>query len=222
MKSMTHLFNVGDSYMDESYNRKLVMIEHLQKACSVCTMCELGLKEASRNDRTRNPHVFSNMRPHRFMVVGQNPGWDELAVNEPFVGAAGKNFDTEVEKHGLSRNDFYICNAVRCYTAENQRPTEKHIERCAPFLRMEINLIKPRLLIALGSVAFEQLCPGIKFSQSLKTIVKSEKFGVSVFPIYHPSPVNFRDSSRKDAFQDQIALMCKLIKAIKKKDGIGD
>lgn len=193
------------------------MLEHLQKACSVCTMCELGLKEATRNDHARNPHVFSNMRPHRFMVVGQNPGWDELAANEPFVGAAGNNFNVEIGKHNLSRNDFYICNTVRCYTTNNQRPTERHISRCESFLRMEINIIKPKLLIALGSVAFEQLCPGVKFSSSLKTIVKSEKYQVPVFPIYHPSPVNFRDSSRKELFQEQIALMCKLIKAIKKK-----
>ncbi len=147
-----------------SYDRKLAMLEHVRLACSVCTMCELGLKDATRNGVDRNPHVFSNMRPHRFMIIGQNPGWDELAVNEPFVGAAGKNFDIEIEKHGLSRNDFYICNAVRCFTTDNQRPNSKHIERCDVFLRIEINLIKPKLLVALGSVAFEQLCPGVNFS----------------------------------------------------------
>ncbi len=181
-------------------------------------MCELGLKCAEKNDTLRDPHVFSNMKPHRVMVVGQNPGWDELAAGEPFVGAAGQNFDDEIAKHGMTRDEFYICNTVRCWTKGNTRPTQKNVERCEPFLRIEINLLKPKLIIALGGVAFSQLCPDAVFGKSFLKLTKS-KYGIKIFPVYHPSPVNFRDGSRKQVFEEQIATMCRLVKATKAKYG---
>lgn len=200
------------------YDRKLRMLRQLSRTCLACSMCELGLKCAKKGHHLRDPHVFSNMKPHRFMIVGQNPGWDELEVREPFVGAAGKNFDDEIAKYNMSRDEFYICNTVRCYTEGNTRPTRKNVMRCEPFLQMEINLIKPKLIVSLGSVAFSQLCPDAVFGESLKKLVDS-KYGVKVFPVYHPSPMNFRDGLRKSAFEDQIRVMCGLVKAIQAKDG---
>lgn len=196
-----------------SEERKLRMLYQLSNACLACSMCELGLDRAEKNDRLRDPHVFSNMCVSKVMVIGQNPGWDELQAREPFVGAAGNNFNKEIEKHGLKRSDFYICNTVRCWTKNNARPDRDHISRCEPFLRMEINLLKPRLIVTLGAVAFEQLCPNAIFGESLKKLTAS-KYGVKVFPIYHPSPVNFREASRKLAFENQIAVMCGIVKAI--------
>jgi len=203
---------------ENPYERKLRMLRQLSTACVACSMCELGLKGAEKNNTVRDPHVFSNLNPTRFMVVGQNPGWNELEKGEPFVGAAGANFDEEIAQHGLSRNDFYICNTVRCFTQGNAKPTDKHKKRCEPFLQMEINLIKPRLVIALGAVAFSQLCPETEFSVGLKTITKSSIFDVPVFAIYHPSPVNFRDGSRREAFASQIKTMCALVKELQKRD----
>lgn len=201
------------------FDRKMRMLRQLSSTCTACSMCELGLKGAEKSNTVRDPHVLSNMNPSKFMVIGQNPGWNELEKQEPFIGAAGNNFDVEIEKHGISRDWFYICNTVRCYTVGNQKPTVRHMERCEPFLRMEIGLLKPKLVITLGAVAFAQLCPGVEFGASLKKITKSEKFNVPVFAIYHPSPVNFRGGDRKAAFQEQIKVMCGLIKAIKAKNG---
>lgn len=194
--------------------RKLRMLRQLSLTCTACSMCELGLQGAIRNDEIRDPHVFSNMNPVRFMVVGQNPGWDELKRREPFVGAAGKNFDTEIKKHGLDRTHFYICNTVRCHTKDNIKPTQRHMDKCEPFLRMEIGLLKPRLVITLGAVAFAQLCPDLEYGKSLKSIVQSSKFGVPVFAVYHPSPMNFREEHRKKAFEKQIQLLCSVIKRL--------
>jgi uracil-DNA glycosylase family 4 len=203
---------------ETAFDRKLRMLTQLSSTCLACSMCELGLKEAAKRHITRDPHVFSNMNPTRYMVVGQNPGWDELEQREPFVGAAGKNFDAEITKHGLSRGDFYICNTVRCFTQGNIKPTEKHKSRCKPFLQIEMNLIKPRLVVALGAVAFSQLCPNTEFSAGLKKITKSPTYEVPVFAIYHPSPVNFRDGARREAFASQIKVMCGLVKELQKKD----
>lgn len=201
------------------YDRKMRMVRELSQACIACSMCELGLKPAEKGNESRDPHVFSNLNPKRFMVVGQNPGWNEVVKRVPFVGAAGKNFDEEVQKNGLSREDFYVCNTVRCFTQNNAKPTLMHKKRCEPFLQMEINLIKPLLVVTLGEVAFSQFCPDAKYSDSLKKLTKSDRYDVHVFAIYHPSPLNFADGSRREAFNDQIATMCKLIKALKKKHG---
>ena len=144
------------------------------------------------------------------MIIGQNPGWDELRTGEPFAGVAGNNFDKEIAKHDLTRDDFYICNIVRCWTKGNTRPENRHLERCSPFLQLEVNILKPRIIVTLGAVAFSQVCPDAIFDKSLKKLTSS-RFGVKVFPIYHPSSVNFRDASYRIAFEDQIRIMCELI-----------
>ncbi len=197
------------------FDRKLRMLKHLSTTCTACSMCELGLKPAIKNDESRDPHVLSNLNPTRFMVIGQNPGWNEICVREPFIGAAGKNFNEKITKHGLSRDDFYICNVVRCFTAGNVKPSAKNVERCSPFLRIEINLLKPKLVVALGAVAFAALCPDAVFSDSLKRIVKSSVYDVPVFAIYHPSPLNFIDNNRMVIFEDQIKVLCALVKKLK-------
>lgn len=204
------------------YDRKLRMLVQLSHTCISCSMCELGLKVAERgNEKGKlglDPHLLSNLNPKRIMLVGQNPGWNELRKRTPFIGEAGQNFDAEIAKHNVTRDDFYICNAVRCYTTNNERPTAKHLERCAPFLHIEINLIKPKLVVALGAVAFEQLCPDAVFSEALNKITKSKKFGVNVFAVYHPSPLNLNDQSRRTAFENQIAIMCGLVNALREKE----
>lgn len=185
--------------------RKLRMLRSVSHTCMVCSMCELGLHLADENNCLRDPHVFSNMKVSRFMVVGQNPKWDELRTGEPFTGTSGRIFDQEITKHGLYRDDFYICNVVRCRTKEDSNMTQQNIEQCRPFLQMEINLLKPKIIITLGSVAFSQLCPEAIFEESFKKLIPS-KYGVKVFPICHPSQHDI-------VFEDQIRVMCGLVKA---------
>lgn len=193
--------------------RKLRMLRGISHACMACSMCELGLTSAEHNQMTRDPHVFSNMKVSRVMIVGQNPEWDELCAGEPFMGTAGDNFDKEVAKHGVSRDDLYVCNIVRCYAKDGIR--SEHIEQCGSFLQIEINLLKPKVIVALGAEVFSQLCPDAIFEESLKKLVPS-KYGVKVFPIYHPSPIDFRDSFYRTAFENQIRVMCSLINALGK------
>lgn len=216
---MPDIISVIGVHNETPYDRKLRMLRQLSNTCLACSMCSLGQCGAKRNDTVRDPHVLSNMNPTRYMVVGQGPGWTELEKREPFVGAAGKNFDAEIAKHGLDRSWFYITNTIRCFVPDNAKPDKKSIARCEPFLQIEFNLIKPFLVITLGAVAFEQLCPDADFAAALGNITKSTKYGVSVYSIYHPSPLNLADSSRREAFAAQIKKMCLLVKALKKRHG---
>jgi len=215
------MFQAPDN--ETPYERRFRMLQQVRRACMACTMCELGWKGVSRDNLVyRDPHVFSSLTPTRFMVVGQNPGWTEVCECTPFVGAAGTNFDNEVIANGLSRDDFYICNTVRCYTQNNQPPLYKHICRCQPFLQIEINLLRPLLVVALGAVAYEALCPdevaaGGRFSQALGEITRSKRYDVPVFAIYHPSPLNLDGEGRLAMFQKHMRLMCGLVVRLKER-----
>jgi len=197
------------------YERRMRMLVQLSQTCLACSMCELGLKIAYKGNLGRDPHLLSNLNPKRFMIVDQNPGWAELEKHEPFINF-GDMFNSEIGLYGLTRNDFYICNMVRCFS--DTRPTAQHIEQCSPFFQIEINIIKPRLVIALGAAVFEQLCPGVTFLDSLKKITKSNKFNINVFAIYHPSMLNLQDANQVASFKDQIKVMCALVKAMIKRN----
>ena len=197
---------------ENSYDRKLRMLRQLSLCCSACTCCELGRREIIRDGIARDPHVLSSMNPTRIVVCGQNPGLNEIIEGVPFVGASGKNFDKEIAKHGLDRSQFYITNTIRCFTDDNAKPNYLQTKRCKPFLMIEMALIKPLLVVTLGGSAFDILCPGAGYQQSLGKITKSEEFEVKVFAVYHPSPLNLTDKSRRADFEHQIAILAKLVK----------
>jgi len=189
--------------------RKLRMLRPLRDTCMACTMCELGRKDAEKGNILRDPHVLSNMSPSRYVVIGQNPGWDELEACEPFVGQAGRNFDKEIKKHGRSRSDFYITNMVKCWTKGNAKPSVDHCLACSPFLDIEIRILKPKIIITLGSVSFGMLCPGVKYNGALGVLTES-RFGM-VYAVYHPSPMNINDRGRRVMFEEQIYKLCRLM-----------
>jgi len=148
-------------------------------------------------------NVFSSMSTKaRAMAVGQNPGRDEVEQEVPFIGVSGKFFDTAVESVGLSRDDFYISNVVRCHTPLNRTPNRQELDNCRYFLDREIAIVKPKLLVALGSLAFRQLTgmKGIMKHHGKPTL--SLRYGVPVIPLLHPSPLNTNHPDRRKMFMD--------------------
>lgn len=184
------------------------MLIRLDDLVKVCYMCSLGRKKCVEYD----PHVFSNLVFSRWMVVGQNPGSNECIQHQPFVGDAGKFFDDNIIRNGLKRSDFYITNMVKCYTVENRKPNRDEMSRCESLLKIEVTLLRPFLVICLGAVSFEAFVPGKVLSDSLGNIHHSDKFGVDVYPLYHPSPRNMSDKSRRDRFIYDLDNVCELIK----------
>jgi len=186
------------------------MLGPLGDTVHACTMCSLGRQQDF------DPHVFSTKNVSRWFIVGQNPGYNECQCGIPFVGDAGKFFNETVEKFGLSRDHFYITNSVKCYTPENRKPSIEESGRCRPFLEIELTLLRPILVITLGAVGFDVFFDDEKMSNHLGSIVHSDKFGVDVYPIYHPSPRNMCVESRKDKFIEDISNLCSLIKEYEK------
>lgn len=193
---------------------RIAMLRSLRDTCKDCVMCELGRKIKTVRDTSIDPHVFSNMNFSKLMVIGQNPGFNECIEDEPFVGQAGENFNREIEKHGLTRKYFYITNVVKCFTDGNKKPSAQYIERCSLFLRMEMFILMPTLVITLGAPSFSYLCPNAIYDKALGKITYSSLIDKKVFAAYHPSPLNLNVESRKRAFERQIELLCKLARHI--------
>lgn len=193
------------------------MLESMHGTVMNCTICPLGRQLCEERHTLFDPHVFSNMNPSQWMIVGQNPGYNECLEHQPFVGDAGKYFDRQLMRFGLRRDNFYISNAVRCHTINNKKPTNEHIMACEPFLRMELMLLKPKLVVTLGAVPFGVFCPKLKLSDNLGKIHKSDKFDINIFPLYHPSPRNINLKERRLKFEKDLKLLCKLIRAYKHK-----
>lgn len=212
--------NMPKNPKSESWrDRTKRMLVALDSACRACSICELGRRMAHDGHPTTrmefDPHVFSNCNPSKFVIVGQNPGREECLRGEPFMGPSGRRFNDTISKFGCSRDDFYICNIVRCHTQGNVKPSAEHKRRCESFLRMELLLLRPKLVVCLGSVSFSSLCPGLNLTSNLGNIVHSKSFDVNVYPIYHPSPLNLNDKSKLDKFEDDIRKLCKIVNAYK-------
>jgi DNA polymerase len=177
-------------------------LELLKNECLDCSKCVVG----GRKVHGGKSNVFSNMNLDAdIMVVGQNPGADEVKRGEPFVGDSGKVFDKLIlETCGLTRKDFYISNAVRCYTPDNRKPYQLEVDNCRSFLDREIKIVEPKLIIGLGGFALKQLTGKTGIMKNHGKVIFSIRYGVDVIPLLHPSPVNTQKEDRMKMLLDDL------------------
>ena len=115
-----------------------------------CMKCPLG--------HTRTKFVFGVGNPKAtLMLVGEAPGADEDAQGEPFVGRAGQLLNKILEAIGFRRDEVYICNILKCRPPNNRKPQPEEVEHCLPYLRKQIELVQPALILCLGLTAAENL-----------------------------------------------------------------
>jgi len=160
------------------------------------------------------------------MFVGEAPGADEDRLGEPFVGKAGQLLTKIIETMGLSRESVYIANILKCrpdtpgQSYGNRPPTPEEMERCLPYLHAQIDLIKPKAIVALGATAVDGLfgkVPGIGITK-LRGRWREYR-GIPVMPTYHPSyllrpnPQNVK----REAWEDMMQVMERLGMAISEK-----
>jgi DNA polymerase len=211
--------SVLDVKNETEEQRKRRMLLQMQPLVQSCSLCPLGRQPCLEHDSKFDPHVFSTMNVSPWLICGQNPGFNECLEHEPFVGEAGRFFNEWIEKGGLSRSKFYITNCVLCHTLNNEPPTPEQIEMCSIFLKMEILILEPILVITLGAAPFSAFCPNLNYAASLGKIQESKRFNCQVFPIYHPSPRNMTNLDRLVKFKKDVKTLCKLIKAYELREG---
>ncbi|WP_455241334.1 uracil-DNA glycosylase [Petrachloros mirabilis] len=160
--------------------------------CQLCKLAKLG----------RTQVVFGVGNPHAsIMFVGEAPGFNEDQKGEPFVGAAGKLLNDLLASAGLSRDQIYIANVIKCRPPNNRDPESDEVETCKPFLMQQIQMIRPKLVCTLGNWATQTLLErkvGI-------TKVKAQAFYMKdfvIFPLLHPAAAlhqgNLLDTLKED------------------------
>jgi DNA polymerase len=175
----------------------------LKNDCEACRKCKIG---GIMVEDKFLANVLSNMNlAAKIMVVGQNPGREEVERREPFVGEAGRRFDQAIlDILGFTRADIYISNTVRCYTPGNRKPDEDEIENCRTFLDREIALLKPKVIIALGGIALKQLTGMSGVMKWHGNVIISPRYLVPVMSVLHPSPLNTNDPAKREAFYNDL------------------
>jgi DNA polymerase len=144
--------------------------------CKRCKLCE-----------KRTNIVFGVGNPKaRLMFVGEGPGADEDLKGEPFVGRAGKKLDEMIQSIGLTRDQVYIANVVKCRPPDNRTPEPDEIATCSPFLFRQIEAIAPDVIVALGSPAAKTLL-GTKTGITQLRGNWGRFRGIPVMPTYHPA-----------------------------------
>lgn len=128
----------------------------------------------------------------KIMLVGQNPGREEIRTGAPFVGPSGQLLDTVLESTGIRRDTVYVSNAVKCYTERNQEPPKKSISSCRSYLAEEIRQVTPSVIVAMGNTALQSLTgSGRVLSKMGQVLALNDKsFGdtaIPVLPAPHPA-----------------------------------
>lgn len=139
------------------------------------------------------------------MIVGEAPGFNEDRQGEPFVGAAGKLLDTLLARIGLSRADVYITNVLKCRPPMNRDPMPNEVEACAPYLKEQLALVQPKVVLILGRHALERLMPGQgSISRIHGSLIRRGE--VAYVPLYHPAAALHNGSLVADLERDFDAL----------------
>ena len=185
----------GDLFSDSSATYKAETLEELREAIGDCRRCKLW------SGRTHLVFGVGNPKA-RLMFIGEGPGRDEDLQGEPFVGRAGQLLTDIITKGmGLKREDVYIANVVKCRPPENRNPEPDEVASCEPFLKKQIDLVRPEIIIALGKFAVQMLL------QSKVAITKlrgnwHSYHGIKLMPTFHPAYLLRNPGDKKLVWED--------------------
>lgn len=171
----------------------------LEKNCKSCTKCKLC--------KTRHNVVFGVGNTEAdIMFIGEGPGENEDLQGEPFVGRGGQLLDKMLAAVDLDRNkNIYIANIVKCRPPQNRDPLQEEQDACIDWLRNQVKLIRPKIIVCLGRIAAKRIIkPDIKITKEHGIIF--EKNGVSVMATLHPAALLRNPSQKPGAFEDFIKL----------------
>jgi len=185
-----YLKKTSSNSQEKNQNSKIDLDKYYQEICE-CQKCVLGA--------SRDKFVFGDGDPQaNLMLVGEAPGAEEDRLGKPFVGRAGKLLDKILNAINRSRTkDVYICNVLKCRPPNNRDPLSTEVEQCEPYLLKQIEIMRPKLIVALGRVAGKTL---LKVEQPLKEMrgKQHDYFGTPLIVTYHPAAL-LRNSNFKPA-----------------------
>ena len=160
-----------------------------------CTRCKL-------HTQGRTQVVFGVGNPQAdLMFVGEAPGADEDVQGVPFVGRAGQLLTKIIEAIGMKREDVYIANVIKCRPPQNRNPEPDEVETCEPFLFKQIDIIKPKVIVALGKFGAQTLLRTLEPISKLRGRVFDYR-GAKLIPTFHPAYLLRNPSSKREVWED--------------------
>ncbi len=184
----------GPSLFETSNRIEGDTFQLIRETIGDCTRCKL------HKARTNIVFGVGSMKAE-LVFVGEGPGHDEDIKGEPFVGRAGKLLTQMIEAMGLRREDVYICNVVKCRPPENRLPEKDEITTCSPFLFRQIDVIRPKVICALGSCSAQTL---LQTTQGISRF-RGEWFdfrGSKLIATYHPAYLLRNPNAKGEVWKD--------------------
>ncbi|MEI9954596.1 MAG: uracil-DNA glycosylase [Pseudomonadota bacterium] len=172
--------------------RRLEVLAELARACTRCGLC-----------KQRKQAVFARGSGScGVCFVGEGPGADEDAQGLPFVGKAGQLLDRMIEAMGFGRDEVYVCNVVKCRPPDNRKPELDEMAACMPYLSEQLELIAPRVIVALGATAVQGLLGTSEGITRMRGNWKSYRGQIDVMPTFHPAYLLRNPAAKREVWQD--------------------
>jgi DNA polymerase len=187
--------------LNERKSREAKLSE-LRKEAEVCKKCVLH--------KSRIKSVFGEgPSDAKIMLVGESPGVNENIQGKPFVGSAGRILDELLRSIDVKREDVYICNVTKCHPPGNRDPAEEEMEACSTYLRQQVAIIRPKLIIALGRISARSLLGRpVVISKEHGSLLDCIYAGVNfkLFLTYHPAAAIYSGRTRRELQADFLNL----------------
>jgi DNA polymerase len=200
------------------------VLARITKEVSVCTKCVL-------HESRKNPVPGDGPATAEIMFIGEGPGFHENEQGHPFVGASGKFLDQLLAQAGLTREEVFIANVVKCRPPGNRDPLPDELSACDVYLDLQIKAINPSIVVTLGRFSMNKFFPGAKISAVHGQMEKVD--GRFVIPMFHPAAALHQPALKPSILGDfaklpdqldeaRIALGKPLIKKRKIEEVVGD
>ena len=192
------------------------LLDQITKQVRTCKKCRLHRtrKKAVPGSGPKNPKV---------VFIGEAPGYNEDQQGEPFVGRSGKFLDNLLSLVGMTRDSVWIGNVIKCRPPENRDPHVDELRSCAPYLKLQLRELNPKLVCPLGRFAAAHFLPGIKISEAHGKPQKVK--GFIILPLYHPA-AGLRSTKVAQALKKDFLKIPKVlsgeIEVARKDNGNGD
>ncbi len=177
-------------------------LDELGVIASGCTKCRLS--------ESRTQVVWGVGNPNAdLMFIGEAPGRDEDLQGQPFVGRAGQLLTDIIKAMKLTRDDVYIANVIKCRPPENRNPEADELDACRPYIRRQVELIQPKVIVALGKFGLQSLT---ERAYSISSVRGEwlEYNGIKLMPTYHPAYLLRTPGAKKDVWNDMKKVMAEL------------
>ncbi|HSN99263.1 MAG TPA: uracil-DNA glycosylase family protein [Candidatus Nanopelagicales bacterium] len=176
----------------ETRRARLVVLAEEVRGCQKC-----GLAAG------RTQTVFHRGDPSSELVfIGEGPGMEEDLQGEPFVGAAGQLLDKMIVAMGYRRDQVYICNIVKCRPPSNRKPEPAEMAACTPYLVAQLDVVKPKVVVALGATAVQGLFGTTEGITKLRGKWRTYKGRTAVMPTFHPAYLLRQPGAKREVWSD--------------------